>query len=367
MIAFGALVPMLLTWTWCAASEEVVNTTSLVVATSVENVSAVPAALLPLDEPVSLEYNVSGSEEVWSADPKGAPLTQIIVVRDRASAFATEPDVTEDTNEEVSNVSGNQYSLLALLRRKPADSSFQADKANASSQTTAAGGVVRIIIIAKKTGPAVDVIATEASTYDPRTYDVPAAAVPARTASEPAADCKSPRRAHKRRRPSLQVYDRARSASSRTPVPRERSPSRAALRKVKVVLSRTNRTSVTPRPGSVAEGLTLRERGCVPLETSPAVQDRATCPFRFITSFDRRRLPRLLTSVRCMCPGSPCSTRSGFRCLEISKPVSLMRRVGRTYVDQLEEMPVACVCAYVGHKVRDRQLLHDSFHGSRGF
>ncbi|KAL3244502.1 hypothetical protein MRX96_002263 [Rhipicephalus microplus] len=148
-------------------------------------------------------------------------------------------------------------------------------------------------------------------------------------------------------------------------------PVAAFCAKVKVVLSRANRNNrITTMPPTslpllpvppladredLDDKLTLHERGCLPLETSPAVQDRSTCPFRFLTSFDRRRLPRLVTTVRCMCPGSTCSKRRGYRCLEVNRPMTVMRRVGRVYVDKVEDMPVACVCAYVGRKSRGRR------------
>ncbi|CAN7976545.1 unnamed protein product, partial [Ixodes persulcatus] len=135
-------------------------------------------------------------------------------------------------------------------------------------------------------------------------------------------------------------------------------------RNVKSILSNINATEeeiisaledeALARERKEAPGIvSLRERGCLPVESSPAVQDRATCPFRFITTFDKRRLPSLLVTVQCMCRGTPCGSRKGYRCVQISKPVSMMRRIGRIYSEMLEEVPLACVCAYVGPGVRN--------------
>lgn len=125
--------------------------------------------------------------------------------------------------------------------------------------------------------------------------------------------------------------------------------------KVKSFLSHSNKTekaddAETERNEPKDRGslnLSLRERGCLPVLSSPAVQDRATCPFRFISSFDKYRIPGLITAVHCMCEGSRCSSRKGFRCVQIRKPVNMMRRLGRAYTEVLEELPMACVCAYV--------------------
>ncbi|XP_077501270.1 uncharacterized protein LOC144112067 [Amblyomma americanum] len=320
--------------------------------------------------PASPEYNVSGSEPGWATDLVGEPVAEIILVRHGASDFATETDVTESINEEA-NVNRNPNWLLAYLKKKARAAAMLQDGKSNGTAAAARADDMR----SQATAVSLSAQAADGTSEAPGQDVALAAAVPART--EATQDC-----AGKARRRS----QRRRSGAERQVLPLPRMPTRkaasrksgrSALRKVKVVLSRGmrtvrtsrgNRTSPTSTPPSPllppplvsrtpwADGdtLTLRERGCLPLETSPAVPDRSTCPFRFITSFDRRRLPRLLTSVRCMCPGSPCNARRGYRCLEISKPVSLMRRVGRMYVDQLEEMPVACVCAYVGPRVRGR-------------
>ncbi|XP_050052843.1 uncharacterized protein [Dermacentor andersoni] len=321
------------------------------------------AASSPFAEGVaaSPEYNISGSESTWSTDPLAEPVAQIIVVRHGVSDFATESDVTERTNE-VLNASGNPDSPLPFLKDKR-QGGFQDDEGRRAAEPTTPGGDVASVL---QPPPR---LSTETSLVPG--HDVPAASVPARPASEPTEECTEEGRVrNKERRSGVEpkVMPRLRMAPRKS-VMRPRKSSRGTLRKVKVVLSRanrTNRTTTTPPPSlpllpppplagrADSDRLTLRERGCLPLETSPAVQDRSTCPFRFLTSFDRRRLPRLVTTVRCMCPGSPCSSRRGYRCLEVSRPVTLMRRVGRVYVDTLEEMPVACVCAYVGRKSRGR-------------
>ncbi|CAN7993744.1 unnamed protein product, partial [Ixodes hexagonus] len=127
-------------------------------------------------------------------------------------------------------------------------------------------------------------------------------------------------------------------------------------RNVKSIVTRANATdtpggqdAAPPKKRREPFGtVSLRERGCLPVESSPAVQDRATCPFRFITTFDKRRLPSLLVTVQCMCEGTPCGSRKGYRCVQVSRPISMMRRIGRVYSEMLEEVPLACVCAYVG-------------------
>ncbi|KAM7305217.1 hypothetical protein ISCGN_015114 [Ixodes scapularis] len=145
---------------------------------------------------------------------------------------------------------------------------------------------------------------------------------------------------------------------------RRQNRTRNGQRNVKSILSNINATEeeiisaledeALARERKEAPGIvSLRERGCLPVESSPAVQDRATCPFRFITTFDKRRLPSLLVTVQCMCKGTPCSSRRGYRCVQISKPVSMMRRIGKIYSEMLEEVPLACVCAYVGPGVRN--------------
>lgn len=323
----------------------------------------------------SPEYNISGSEPGWSTDLVGEPVAEIILVRHGASDFATETDVTEGINEEA-NVSRNPNWLLAYLKKKArAAAMYQDGKTNGRAETTRADDVHSQATAVSLSRQAAD------NTSEAPGHDVVATATPARKEATQKCTRKARRRSQRRRSGTeSQVL-----ALPRLPTRKAASgkSGRSALRKVKVVLSRGNRTLRTSRASRTSRGnrtstaptppspllppplvskapwaeedsQTLRERGCLPLETSPAVPDRSTCPFRFITSFDRRRLPRLLTSVRCMCPGSSCSARRGYRCLEISKPVSLMRRVGRMYVDQLEEMPVACVCAYVGPRVRGR-------------
>lgn len=93
----------------------------------------------------------------------------------------------------------------------------------------------------------------------------------------------------------------------------------------------------------------LRARGCLPLKGSPQVEDRATCPFRFVTNFDQRRVPKMMETVQCMCEGSPCSSREGFKCVQVKRVVHMMRKVGRSMSEALELLPVACVCAYAGN------------------
>ncbi|KAG0416556.1 hypothetical protein HPB47_006317 [Ixodes persulcatus] len=160
------------------------------------------------------------------------------------------------------------------------------------------------------------------------------------------------------------VRDVNRSVELQRLLTRRQNRTRNGQRNVKSILSNINATEeeiisaledeALARDRKEAPGIvSLRERGCLPVESSPAVQDRATCPFRFITTFDKRRLPSLLVTVQCMCRGTPCGSRKGYRCVQISKPVSMMRRIGRIYSEMLEEVPLACVCAYVGPGVRN--------------
>lgn len=304
----------------------------------------------------SPKYNISGVESTWSTDLLAEPVAQIIVVRHGVSDFATESDVTERTNE-VLNASGNPDSPLPFPKEERRGDQG-GERHGAAAPATTDGGVVSVPQLPPQVSP--DKVSGQ---------DIPRDSVPARSSTKPTEECtKQGHRRNKRRRSGLgiQALERERP-TARKSVMRPGKTSRSTLRKVKVVLSRANRnnrTTTMPPPSlpllplppladkTDLDKLTLRERGCLPLETSPAVQDRSTCPFRFLTSFDRRRLPRLVTTVRCMCPGSTCSSRRGYRCLEVSRPVTMMRRVGRVYVDTLEEMPVACVCAYVGRKSR---------------
>lgn len=378
MLFLGILLPMLLTG---VGSDEIQlsdndgpakNTTmpntlarprDVTVATEDAQEKLRAAASSPFAQGVaaSPEYNISGSKSTWSTDLVGEPVAEIILVRHGVSDFATESDVTERTNE-VLNASGNPDSPLPFLQDKRHGDFQDRERHGAAERMTTDGDVDRVLQPPPQ-------VSTESSSVPG--HDVPAASVPARYALEPTAECtEKGRRRDKEHRSGvwLKVMPRPRMAPRKS-VMWTRKSRRGTLRKVKVVLSRANRsnhTTTMPPPSQpllppplLAERadrdrLTLRELGCLPLETSPAVQDRSTCPFRFLTSFDRRRLPRLVTTVRCMCPGSPCSSRKGYRCLEVSRPVTLMRRVGRVYVDTIEEVPVACVCAYVGRKSRGR-------------
>lgn len=307
----------------------------------------------------SPEYNISGSESAWVSDPLADPVAPIVVVRHGVSDFATESDVTEHTNE-VLNASGNPDSPPPFLKDERRGD-FQGSQGDGTEEPTTTDGDV---------DSALQPPPPQVNTYEEPGHDIPATALPARVAPEPREKCaREIRRRNKGRLSGLgiQVFEHQRPASRKSMMLSYKT-SGSTLRKVKVVLSRANRNRTTTMPPESLpllplppladredlDKLPLRERGCLPLETSPAVQDRSTCPFRFLTSFDRRRLPRLVTTVRCMCPGSTCSSRRGYRCLEISRPVTTMRRVGRVYVDTVEEMPVACVCAYVGRKSRGR-------------
>uniref|UniRef100_A0A131YIG5 Uncharacterized protein n=1 Tax=Rhipicephalus appendiculatus TaxID=34631 RepID=A0A131YIG5_RHIAP len=319
------------------------------------------AAYSPLARGIaaSPEYNISGAESTWSTDPLAEPVAQIIVVRHGVSDFATESDVTERTNE-VLNASGNPDSPLPFLKDERRADLQGGERHVAAVPTTTDGG-----------GVSVHQPPPQVPTDKVSSHDIAPDSGPAHSSMKPAEECtKQGRRRNKRRRSGLGIQTlELQRPTARKSVIRPGKTSHSTLRKVKVVLSRANRnnrTTTMPPPSlpllppppladrEDSDKLTLRERGCLPLETSPAVQDRSTCPFRFLTSFDRRRLPRLVTTVRCMCPGSTCSSRRGYRCLEVSRPVTMMRRVGRVYVDTLEEMPVACVCAYVGRKSRGR-------------
>ncbi|XP_064457140.1 uncharacterized protein LOC135367986 [Ornithodoros turicata] len=119
--------------------------------------------------------------------------------------------------------------------------------------------------------------------------------------------------------------------------------------------SLVNQTRIALSKKQVAAGLygyqeesELKSQGCQPLKESPQIQDRAICPFRFITTLDQRRVPKMMETVQCLCENSPCGARAGFRCVQVKRVVHLMRKMGRNLVERLELLPVACVCAYVG-------------------
>lgn len=303
---------------------------------------------------VSPPYNISAAEATW-------PLAQVIVVRHGVSDLATERDVMERANE-VLNASGNPDSPLPFQKDERRGDLQYGERHGAAEPTTMDDRVV-----------SVHQLPPQKFTDNVSSPDIPPDSVPAHHYAEPPEECTKQDHRRNKRRPSglgFQTVERQRVTARKSSMWPGKT-SRSVLRKVKVVLSRANRNNrITTMPPTslpllpvppladredLDDKLTLHERGCLPLETSPAVQDRSTCPFRFLTSFDRRRLPRLVTTVRCMCPGSTCSKRRGYRCLEVNRPMTVMRRVGRVYVDKVEDMPVACVCAYVGRKSRGRR------------
>ncbi|KAH8033580.1 hypothetical protein HPB51_014360 [Rhipicephalus microplus] len=277
--------------------------------------------------------------------------------------------------------------ILPLSRDASAGAGGTQRRLRMVARSALAGGILVSppynISAAEVTWPLAQVIVVSVHQLPPQKFtdnvsspDIPPDSVPARHYAEPPEECTKQDRRRNKRRPSglgFQTVERPRATARKSSMWPGKT-SRSVLRKVKVVLSRANRNNrnnrITTMPPTslpllpvppladredLDDKLTLHERGCLPLETSPAVQDRSTCPFRFLTSFDQRRLPRLVTTVRCMCPGSTCSKRRGYRCLEVNRPMTVMRRVGRVFVDKVEDMPVACVCAYVGRKSRGRR------------
>ncbi|KAL1471342.1 hypothetical protein MTO96_023721 [Rhipicephalus appendiculatus] len=111
---------------------------------------------------------------------------------------------------------------------------------------------------------------------------------------------------------------------------------------------------------------------CVPRPESYSVENRATCTFTRVVDIDSRRIPSEIASVKCKCPGSICSDRGDFRCLEVKQTVKVSYpRNGAcgsrsaVLVNKTVEVTTACVCALSRTlSAAEDGLARTSFRGS---
>nr|XP_054924879.1 uncharacterized protein LOC126527725 [Dermacentor andersoni] len=87
---------------------------------------------------------------------------------------------------------------------------------------------------------------------------------------------------------------------------------------------------------------------CAPQAHSFGVGDRSTCTFSKIVDIDEQRIPPAIPSVRCKCPGSLCSSRGDFRCVEVKDPIQVSYRSLKsptTLYNKTIDVTTSCVCA----------------------
>nr|XP_054925122.1 uncharacterized protein LOC129384056 [Dermacentor andersoni] len=88
-----------------------------------------------------------------------------------------------------------------------------------------------------------------------------------------------------------------------------------------------------------------RLQRCAPDPRSFRLEDRASCPFRRSTNTQAGRIPAVVPTVMCNCPGSQCSMFGDFRCQEIreSLQVVYVEGAGPAWFRN-ETFTVACAC-----------------------
>lgn len=87
---------------------------------------------------------------------------------------------------------------------------------------------------------------------------------------------------------------------------------------------------------------------CAPQPQSFVVGSRATCTFTKVVDIDSHRIPPAIPSVRCKCPGSRCSSRGDFRCVEVKDSLQVSYRSSKSpteLVNKTIDVTTSCVCA----------------------
>lgn len=87
---------------------------------------------------------------------------------------------------------------------------------------------------------------------------------------------------------------------------------------------------------------------CAPQPQSFGVGGRSTCTFTKVVDIDQQRIPPAIPTVRCKCPGSLCSSRGDFRCVEVKDPIQVSYRSSKSptaLFNKTIDVVTSCVCA----------------------
>ncbi|KAH6923134.1 hypothetical protein HPB50_023468 [Hyalomma asiaticum] len=87
---------------------------------------------------------------------------------------------------------------------------------------------------------------------------------------------------------------------------------------------------------------------CAPQPQSFGVGGRSTCTFSKVVDIDQQRIPPAIPTVRCKCPGSLCSSRGDFRCVEVKDPIQVSYRSSKSptaLFNKTIDVVTSCVCA----------------------
>lgn len=84
---------------------------------------------------------------------------------------------------------------------------------------------------------------------------------------------------------------------------------------------------------------------CSPNVSDPRIGGRATCTFEERVNFDAARFPIALPEVKCKCPGSICSAKGDFRCVEVTSEFQVyhLKATGKTF--GTVQLTTSCICA----------------------
>ena len=80
--------------------------------------------------------------------------------------------------------------------------------------------------------------------------------------------------------------------------------------------------------------------------TGSEVCQKAICPWRNIEDYNKDRDPPLINKAQCDCHDQCLSLGYNARCRELHRPIQVRVKRGSIWVNAVEMVPVACVCAF---------------------